>query len=369
MTGRVRTNNNNALDPRTMPPGGATSGSAGRRSVQHGASVPVLLGQRAVGAARTTALDKKFAAVGYDPVAMQGFVTNFDTNRLTARYEARIDGLLETFDKEFSDICDIRELFYKDHTGKMTYRLKLPGKANIALYNLLCQFMPMGRADYFWTARKLDVTVRLLEGLRDDWRKNRPTEFDLSEVTALETRIAAEGLGDSVVTALKAELTECEFEAAECFAVHGGKDGGLVFIPRRDPEFERAFKAFKKTAIPAYIVLIEKSDPVAARRLFWELLGVHSKDMEIEREDHIFLLEKRDEEIIERSEIYAERGEIELLSLMPIIFDNLPKEEYVGFIVDILYIYSKVNEGHPRHGSGIVEDLHGIVNHVVWKDF
>ena len=108
MTGRVRTNNNNALDPRTMPPGGAASGSVGRRSVQHGASVPVLLGQRGIGAARTTALDKKFAAVGYDPVAMQGFVTNYDTERLIPRYKAKIDALLETFDKEFSDICDIR---------------------------------------------------------------------------------------------------------------------------------------------------------------------------------------------------------------------------------------------------------------------
>ena len=257
MTGRVRTNNNNALDPRTMPSGGATSGSAGRRSVQHGASVPVFLGQRGMGAARTTVLDKKFAAVGYDTVAMQGFLTNYDTERLVPRHQRRIDALLETFDKEFSDICDIRELLYTDVDGSGTNTLKLATHSNIDLFGLLLTFLPVNRAVYFRSARNLDVTIRVLEGILDAWRKNRPTEFDLSEVTALGIGLAAERLGHAVVTALKAELVECNSAVAECNA-HRDDD---------DP-FERAFKAFKRIVIPTYIALIETSDPAVASKLF-----------------------------------------------------------------------------------------------------
>ena len=168
MTGRIRSNNNNALDPRTMPPGSATSG---RRSVQHGASVPVLLGQRGIGAARTTALGKKFAAVGYDPVAMQGFVTSYDTEKLIQRYEARINDLLRTFDKEFSDIGDIRELFHTDFDGSRTNTLELATDTNFHLLSLLLIFMPRNKAVYYRAARSMDVTVHVLEGILEGWRK------------------------------------------------------------------------------------------------------------------------------------------------------------------------------------------------------
>ncbi len=205
MTGRIRSNNNNALDPRTMPPGSATSG---RRSVQHGASVPVLLGQRGIGAARTTALGKNFAAVGYDPVAMQGFVTSYDTEKLIQRYEARINDLLRTFDKEFSDIGDIRELFHTDFDGSRTNTLELATDTNFHLLSLLLIFMPRNKAVYYRAARSMDVTVHVLEGILEGWRKNRPAEFDLGKVTALGTELATKRLGHAVVTALKAELVD-----------------------------------------------------------------------------------------------------------------------------------------------------------------
>ncbi len=171
MTGRIRSDNNNALDPRTMPPGSATSGSAGRRSVQHGASVPVLLGQREIGAARTTALGKKFAAVGYDPVAMQGFVTSYDSERPIPRYKVQIEVLLETLDKEFSEICDVTELFEETIDAELTCLFDHWGDVDLDLAAFLGKLMPMEKAHYFLNAMRLDATVRVLTAIRDEWRK------------------------------------------------------------------------------------------------------------------------------------------------------------------------------------------------------
>ena len=133
-------------------------------------------------AAHTTALGKKFAAVGYNPAAMQGFVTNFDTQRLLPRYSAIIDDLLKTFDKEFSEICDIRELFLKNYFGEMTPTSTFRPLWEIfqALGHFLNELMQMDRAVYFTTAIRLGMTVSVLQGILAEWRKDRPTEFDQS---------------------------------------------------------------------------------------------------------------------------------------------------------------------------------------------
>ena len=374
MTGRVRTNNNNALDPRTMPPGGATSGSAGRRSVQHGASVPVLLGQRAVGAARTTALDKKFAAVGYDPVAMQGFVTNFDTNRLIPRYKAIIDDLLETFDKEFSDICNMRDLFYKNSAG-MTYYFIPLSKHTSTLGNFIRQFTPIWRANYFEKAMLLRMTIPMLEGILDEWRKDRPSELDLRKMADAATRIAADGLGVAAVTALKAELVECDCETADHDAVrksNRAEQNGFLFTS--DRKCARALDAFKRSAIPAFIALIEDSDPAGARKIFSERLQVYSKDMEMEPEyesdyDSDFEIDDGfDDGIAEDPhETYAKKGARKLSKLMTEHDDNSKRDDYIGFMKDVLYLYSKVTGGGLREQYVIVTSLHGLFERTKWN--
>ncbi len=369
MTGRVRSNNNNALDPRTMPPGGARTGSAGRKSVQHGASVPVMLCQRGIGAARTTALGKKFAAVGYDPVAMQGFVTNFDTQRLMPRYTVTINDLLETFDKEFSEIYDMRSLFEKNSFGTMKYNFEPLMEHYGALGTFLAKLIPMYRVAYFNTAMRLDMTVRVLEGILAEWRIDRPTEFDQSKVTALANRIAAKGLRDFAMAALKTEVAECDCKTADHDAFRRSfraRQNGMLFASNRGRP--QNLEAFKRAALPAFIALIEHSDPAEARKIFSKLLEVHKEDTEVDLGDCSFVFKMYEEEINQKSEEISESGRCQLSELTTEHEGNSKRDDYVGLMGDFLYAYSKINEGYLRDGISIVEDLHGLLDHFVWKD-
>ncbi len=176
--------------------------------------------------------------------------------------------------------------------------------------------------------------------------ENRPIELDLNQMTDLGTKIARDGLGDLVVAALKAELVECDCETDDS---------------------EQAFTALKRAALPAFIALIEHSDPAEARKIFSELLKVYKEDIEVDRGDDAFAFKMDEDEINQSSEEIAKSGRLQLSELTAEHEDNSKRDDYIELMGDFLYAYSKINEGYLRDRTSIVGDLHGLLDHFVWK--
>ena len=358
MSGRVKGNNNNALDPRTMPAGSAVQR---RRAARIGASVPLHLGRREIGGGEGTVLGRKFAAVRYDPFAAAALLTSYDRVGLFTRYDATIRDLLDTLGKELSEIGDIRELFPPDADGVEGYALTLASDLASDTSDLLALVMSKKRADYFHDAAIMETTVRVLRAILRALRKSPPVEFDRNALRAFARQIAREAYAACVLTALRTELAECRFDPAYAAAPE------LEAYAEIDPHYERALKAFRMTAIPAYIAMMEDFDPAAARKIFDELFHHNEDDIKTHVEGAVpeAMLDRQLEENERKSWNYADQGTDYLRKRMASFAEGPEKTVYIDLMRNLLYCYDRVYMGARGDWKAVVDGFHATVEHLL----
>ena len=137
MSGRIGSNNNNALEGNTGPDGSAATrraenAEAAEKSVTEtraarpaAASIPFLLMQREAGfpnGRRSSVLETRMRAAGYDSLVAEQTLRNDDRDKRHARYAPRIADLVEWLEKNASEVLEHPKLHFGRGNQDMSWR-------------------------------------------------------------------------------------------------------------------------------------------------------------------------------------------------------------------------------------------------------
>ena len=254
MSGRIRSNNNNALEGNTGPHGPrrtrtGENAEAAEKSVTEtrparpalGASIPFLLMQREAGfpnGRRSSDLENRMRAAGYDSVVASAILTAFDHDKLHARYAPRISNLVEWLKEKAPDLLHSRQLVFD--VADRAHFLKTSAVHQEYLKKLAAFLgLDAEKTDYLAEAMMLEITCRALEGVRDACIKS-PVPGSLPPFAVRV--IVAGALGKTYV-----EFVQRTLEAVRPTDLDSDGNGS-----------EEGMRLFRALAVPALLLLCEK---------------------------------------------------------------------------------------------------------------